>query len=203
MFHPFIPFITEEIWTILINKFDTAEKWPSALIEAPYPKSSQNTSKQPSILNEFFQLVRSIRNLRAEFKVPATQLINCEIISNNRTQFFESQMEFIKELSGLGELSIYPNNDHINTQHKISIVLENAIAYIDLGTSLNVTDEITRLNQEKTEINAYITSLSKRLSNQDFMDKAPIEIIDKERDRLKNAEDRKQKITEILVAISS
>ena len=203
LFHPFIPFITEEIWTILINKFDAAEKWPSALIEAPYPKFSKNTSKQPSILNEFFQLVRSIRNLRAEFKVPATQLINCEIISNNRTQFFESQMEFIKELSGLGDLSIYPNNDHINTQHKISIVLENAIAYIDLGTSLNVTDEITRLNQEKTEINAYITSLSKRLSNQDFMDKAPIEIIDKERDRLKNAEDRKQKITEILVAISS
>ena len=203
LLHPFIPFITEEIWSILINKFDSSEKWPSALIEAPYPKFNQKTSPKPSIMNEFFQLVRSIRNLRAEFKVPATQLIDCEISSSNRTKLFESQKEFIKELSGLGQLSIYPNNDQINSQQKISIVLENAIAYIDLGTSLNVSDEISRLNQEKTQIHSHINSLSKRLSNQEFIDKAPSEIIDKERDRLKSAEDRAKRIDEILLSISN
>ena len=154
-------------------------------------------------MNEFFQLVRSIRNLRAEFKVPATQLIDCEISSSNRTKLFESQKEFIKELSGLGQLSIYPNNDQINSQQKISIVLENAIAYIDLGTSLNVSDEISRLNQEKTQIHSHINSLSKRLSNKEFIDKAPSEIIDKERDRLKSAEDRAKRIDEILLSISN
>ncbi|MCH2310659.1 MAG: valine--tRNA ligase [SAR202 cluster bacterium] len=203
LLHPFIPFITEEIWSILINKFDSTEKWPSALIEAPYPKFNHKTSPKPSIMNEFFQLVRSIRNLRAEFKVPATQLIDCEISSSNRTKLFESQKEFIKELSGLGQLSIYPNNDQINSQQKISIVLENAIAYIDLGTSLNVSDEISRLNQEKTQIHSHINSLSKRLSNKEFIDKAPSEIIDKERDRLKSAEDRAKRIDEILLSISN
>ena len=154
-------------------------------------------------MSELFQLVRSIRNLRAEFKVPSTQLISCEIITTSRNEFFEAQSEFIKELSGLSQLSIFQTADQINIQQKISIVIENGIAYVNLGTSLKVSDEISRLNEEKDEISKYITSLSKRLSNKDFTDKAPAEIIDKERERLKNAEERSKRIDAILESISA
>tara|TARA_B100000945_G_scaffold119005_2_gene94689 strand:+ start:18521 stop:21187 length:2667 start_codon:yes stop_codon:yes gene_type:complete len=203
LLHPFIPFITEEIWGVFKNRFNTNEKWPSALIEAPYPKFTDPTSIKTSKMSELFQLVRSIRNLRAEFKVPSTQLISCEIITTSRNEFFEAQSEFIKELSGLSQLSIFQTADQINIQQKISIVIENGIAYVNLGTSLKVSDEISRLNEEKDEISKYITSLSKRLSNKDFTDKAPAEIIDKERERLKNAEERSKRIDAILESISA
>ena len=203
LLHPFIPFITEEIWGIFKNKFNTNEKWSSALIEAPYPKFNNPSSIKTSKMSELFQLVRSIRNLRAEFKVPSTQLISCEIITTSRNEFFEAQSEFIKELSGLSQLWIFQTADQINIQQKISLVIENGIAYVDLGTSLKVSDEISRLNEEKDEISKYITSLSERLSNKNFTDKAPPEIIDKERDRLKNAEERSKRIDAILESISA
>ena len=81
---------------------------------------------------------------------------------------------------------------------EISIVENLGTAYIALGEGVDLTGELERLRDERNELTKYILSLNTRLSNQSFVDKAPEEVVEKEKERLQRSTDRETRINEIL-----
>ena len=84
---------------------------------------------------------------------------------------------------------------------EISIVANMGTAYLKLGENVDLGAELVRLQTERDEISKYISSLNKRLSNQSFVEKAPEEVVEKEKERLQRSNDRETRINEILATL--
>ena len=84
---------------------------------------------------------------------------------------------------------------------EISIVANMGTAYLKLGENVDLGAELVRLQTERDEISKYISSLNNRLSNQSFVEKAPEEVVEKEKERLQRSNDRETRINEILATL--
>ena len=114
------------------------------------------------------------------------------------SELVKSEKSTLENFAGLSISEI--SDSHLLQVHsgEISIVENLGTAYISLGESVDLGDELERLRTERNELSKYISSLTKRLSNQSFVDKAPEEVVEKEKERLKRSTDRETRINEIL-----
>ena len=101
LLHPFMPFVTEEIWGILSNSVAQPKGWPDSLIIAAYPKHDVNlkdigAEEDMAIL---FELVGAIRNVRGELRIPQNNVLDAQIRSTNNKQLLQQNLQFIEKLS--------------------------------------------------------------------------------------------------------
>jgi valyl-tRNA synthetase len=200
LLHPFLPFVTEEIWANLCISLDTPEDWPNSLITADYPVISTTIIDESTIaeMGKLIDFIRAIRNMKSELNIQQKQRIECRIASKMESELVKSEKSTLENFAGLSISEI--SDSHLLQVHsgEISIVENLGTAYISLGESVDLGDELERLRTERNELSKYISSLTKRLSNQSFVDKAPEEVVEKEKERLKRSTDRETRINEIL-----
>ncbi len=192
MWHPFIPFVTETIWnesgkkTMLI-----AEKWPSSdkyEIKAEKPKHENYL--------EYFEFVRetivAIRNIRIENKLDLkkklTVVIRLKTDSNPLLkEVFEHEKEIIKKLrTGVGELTIEISDDIIEDAYHFPISDGNL--YVLRAGLVDVEKEKARVEKEIANIEKFVAGLKSRLENNDFVSKAPKNVIDQQKESLAKKE---------------
>jgi valyl-tRNA synthetase len=205
LLHPFLPFVTEEIWSNLSSNLNLPANWPSALIEAKYPISLKDLPKTFLVvdqMNSIFELIRSIRNVRSELKIPIKEKLKCEILTTDHIELLLSQYIYIKHAAGLEELEIINVSKSENNPDTISIATELGITTIYIGNSINIESEIKRLISEQDEVKKHLKSLRTRLDDPNFTSKAPEEIIEKEKMRMIKSEERLQNLSEILDKLS-
>ena len=201
LLHPFMPFITEELWQLISTNIFSDPKnkdRPQYLINCSYPEynSEQIDGNSENILTDIFEIIRSIRNLRAEFRIQPNQLLDVSFSMPNFEDSILNQIQTIKYLARLNEVTF--NSEKSSSTNAITIVTNNGTMLIPLAEFADIDNEISRLNAELNDCSKNIDKINARLLDNQFISKAPEEIIERERLRLSEINARKDKIQEIL-----
>ena len=147
-------------------------------------------------MTDIFEIIRSIRNLRAEFRIQPNQLLDVSFSMPNFQDSILNQIQTIKYLARLNEVSF--NSEKSSITNAITIVTNNGTMIIPLAEFADIDNEISRLNVELNDCSKNIDKVNARLLDNQFISKAPDEIIERERIRLAEINARRDKIEEIL-----
>lgn len=189
LLHPFMPFITEEIWQTLPHEGE-------AIIISKYPEYSEdrNYNKSEIALNSIKDAIKAIRNRRSEMNVQPSKKTML-FISTKDKDVFENCKDIIKKLAYAKEIEI---TDNYNMENTVTIITSNAKIYIPLGELVDINEELTRLKKEFEETDNYLIQSKKKLENQNFISKAPEKVVNGVKDTVNNLE---KKLKEIQLAI--
>ena len=194
LLHPFTPFVTEELWGHLkaaaqahSTQLAPAGAWPEALIVAPWPDPPAQEGWESKTLREFgvFQeVVRAIRNQRAEKGVKPGYKLPAILISVEHAEMLEREKKALAYLAQLdpGKLSIHQALPQ-KPEGYASLVAGHVEIYLSLADSLDPVEERARLGKELAAAGEQAARLEKLLAS-DFASKAPKEVVEKERGRL-------------------
>ena len=179
LLHPVSPFITEEIWSYLKSKSDNdiiISEWPQLNEE-----SIVDDSETMSTLKE---IVTSVRTIRSELNILPSKKIDVLISVNNADdkKLFEDLKDTITSLSKIDNLEIDLN---IKKPKKSAVgICKKCVAYVPLGDLVDTDSEIKRLTKRLNEVKDFINAIEKKLKNKSFIDKAPENIVNNEKNKL-------------------
>ena len=189
LIHPISPFISEEIWNHLKDKNDKdiiISQWPST--------SSKVKSYDADIIRDFKEIVTSIRTIRSELNITPSKKI--DIIVSVKSDL---EINIINRYTHL--VSKLSNTDKIDLGIKIEKPSSSAVAvckiaeiYIPLGKLVDKKEEVLKLNKRLNELDKLIASIEVKLSNKQFIDKAPQKIVDGEKNKLNDFIIEREKI---------
>jgi valyl-tRNA synthetase len=193
LLHPITPFVTEELWghlrkAILASPLKVlAADWPEVLIVAAWPEPRPEEGWETEKLADFVlvqEIIRSIRNLRAEKKVSPAKRLPATLVAGTKTMLLKEQSSVIAALAGLDHplLSVLESLD-ARPENSIALVAGTAEIFIPLSGMLNLEEERKRLEKELADTQSQIDRLEKLLGS-DFAVKAPAPVVQKERERL-------------------
>jgi len=203
LLHPFTPFITEEVWGHLRRAvldsgashiFDDS---PDALIVAKWPQVREPEGWEESRTADFEliqEIVRSIRNLRAEKNVPPSKKITAGFSAGTKAGLLKEQVKALASLAGLNEAEL-TIEELLKDKPKdsASLVIGSVEIYLPLAGMVDLAEEKSRLEKELKEAQSHIERLEKLLAS-DFANKAPAALVQKEREKLEGYKDTAQKI---------
>lgn len=182
--HPYMPFITEEIYGYLVNDDPSimVSEWPEYKAELDFPDEEK---KMETIMNA----IKNIRNIRSEMNVPHSRKAKVIIVTNNKKviNIVNEGKIFFKQLAGASEVVIQSDKKGI-APNAASSVIENAEIYIPLEDLIDINKEIERLEKTKKNLQKELERVDKKLSNEQFMSKAPKRVVDAE--KLKKVKNR-------------
>jgi valyl-tRNA synthetase len=203
LLHPFTPFVTEELWghlraAILQSPVSSlSQDWPAVLIIASWPEPRGPEGwEEPKVADfELVQeIVRSIRNLRAEKTVPPSKRIGAIIAAGAKTDLLKEQSHVLVSLAGLSEseLTIGPALMD-KPADVVALVVGSVEIYLPLAGMVDLAEEKSRLEKDLKEAQSHIQRLEKLLAG-DFANKAPAQLVAKEREKLVGYQETAEKI---------
>ena len=203
LLHPFTPFVTEEIWghlreTLLVSPLSNiAADWPKALIVARFPEPRDPEGWEESRLADFAlvqDVVRSIRNLRAEKNLPPAKKLPAILAGGAKTDLLKEQAKVIASLAGLDAAQLSILETLANKPEGATALVVGAVeVYLPLAGAVDSAEERSRLEKELKEAESHIERLEKLLSS-DFASKAPAPVVAKEREKLAGYKETAAKI---------
>ncbi|MDD4910264.1 MAG: valine--tRNA ligase [Candidatus Omnitrophica bacterium] len=197
MMHPFMPFITEEIWHILHQKAG-----PIIAQSMPHIQKDLIDHGIEADFKLLFSLITSIRNIRSEMNIDAEQRLSAVAVSEDRG-IRSLLSDSAKYISGLARLQSFEIKDSFKPAGAaISDIVGKARIYVLLAGSIDAAKERQRLSSRLSSVEAEIKNKQGRLKNKEFLKKAPKEVIEKEKARLEDLLDTRKKISKILKELS-
>ncbi|HHY13767.1 MAG TPA: valine--tRNA ligase [Thermoanaerobacterales bacterium] len=198
LLHPFMPFITEEIWQLLPHEGDS-------IIKSPWPVWNDDLKfpEEESKMDLIMDAIRGIRNIRSEMNVHPSKeaFIIVRTTDNNTEKTLKEGIEYIKGLARVSEMDFIDNTEK-SPEKAMTEVISGAEIYIPLEGLLDFDKEIIRLEKEKKNFEKELDRVNKKLSNKGFLEKAPQEIVEKEKDKQKDYQDKLNKVIERLELIN-
>ena len=199
MIHPFMPHITEELWHVLQLKPDNAllslQKWP--IQENKFVDNKLDNSFQ-----QLFEIIRLIRNLRAELGLKPSEKVPVYLISDNDEliDFLKILVDDIQTLTKSSEVFIFKTNavDKKEFAKSFSGIISDLEVYLPFQDFVNIDALKERLTKDLKKVTIELENLNKRLSNKNFVDKAPKDIVDECRFKLNEGSVQKERITKKL-----
>lgn len=192
LLHPFMPFITEELWRV------TAEQGPKReqlLVLSPWPSYDKlNDEKAEAEIGWVIDLITVIRSMRAEMNINnpiPLVLVNPSAASKERA---ERWREFVQRLARVSDISFVD----VAPQGSVQLLVRGEVAALPLKGVIDLAAEKTRLEKEMAKAEADIKRVDAKLSNADFMARAPEDVVDGEREKREEAVARKDRILEAL-----
>ncbi|THE15287.1 valine--tRNA ligase [Bacillus timonensis] len=196
LLHPFMPFITEEIWQNLPHNGEsiTIAKWPEVNAQLSDDQAAQE-------MRLLVDIIRSVRNIRAEVNTPMSKQIKLYIKAKDET--FLSQLEknrsYLERFCNPSELQVA--TDITSPEKSMTSVVTGAELFLPLEGLINIDEEIKRLEKELDKLDKEVERVQKKLGNEGFVKKAPQKVIDeeraKERDYLEKRETVRERIAEL------
>ena len=190
LLHPFMPFVTSEIYDNLV-KYDDKE-----LMVSDWPKENDNLNRE-EIIEKIKQVIVEIRNIRANKNIHPSKKSEIILVP---TKNVEKLTKKLKELApillklGFGsKITIKESNEGIG-KNTINIITEGLEVYVSLEGLIDVKEEIERLSQEKAKMESEIARCEKMLSNPGFVNKAPKAKVEEEQKKLANYKEMLSKI---------
>ncbi|MBQ2774475.1 MAG: valine--tRNA ligase [Clostridia bacterium] len=173
LLHPFMPFVTEEIWQTLPHSGE------SIMVSAwPVYDDALSFSDEETQMEMIMQAVRAVRNRRAEMNVPHSKRAKI-YISTPYTATFELSGEIMQKLAGASEVEV---GTDIEVDGAVCIVTDAAKLYIPMGDLVDFEAERARLNKELANAQKQLDGVNAKLSNENFTSKAPAAVVEAQRE---------------------
>ncbi|GGD03407.1 valine--tRNA ligase [Pontibacillus salipaludis] len=189
MLHPFMPFITEEIWQALPTKGEsiTVASWPEVRKDLHHEEASEQ-------MKQLVAIIRSVRNIRAEVDTPMSKQIQLMIKANTDeiAEQLEANRHYLDRFCNPSELIIDANL--AAPDKAMSAVITGAELYLPLEGLIDIEEEIARLQKEREKWDSEVQLVQKKLSNDKFVNKAPEHIVQAERDKEQDYIDKRDKV---------
>ncbi len=180
LLHPYMPFITEEIFCTLQNEEESImiSKWPEFSADRCFVKEEKD-------IETIKEAVRGIRNIRTEMNVAPSRKAMCIVVSESediRNTFTEGKL-FFASLAYANEVLVQADKTGI-AQDAVSVVIAGATVYIPFAELVDIAQEIERLKKEEKRLEGELARVNGMLSNEKFVSKAPAAKIEEEKAKL-------------------
>lgn len=193
LLHPFIPFITEEIWQLIPGNKEKVE----TIMLTSWPQGGQDEidEKVEMEMKVVMDVIKAIRNLRSEMNVPPGKKAELILMAENQNMFniLQNGDSYIKNLAGISQTELIMVNDK-KPQQAVTAIVSGVEIYLPLKGLIDLEKEFARLEKEKANLEKEIVRLEKKLNNQGFIAKAPQEVIEKEKAKLKDYQSKKEAV---------
>ena len=203
LLHPYMPFITEEIFLTLTA--DDADKEAESIMISSWPlyKEEWNYETDESQVELIIEAVRRIRNVRAEMNVAPSRKANVYVVTDKEAvkETFTKGELFFKSLANAPEVFIQSDKNGISDD-AVSVIIPDATVYIPFAELVDIKAEIERLTKEKERLTGELRRVNGMLSNEKFISKAPQAKIDEEKEKLAKYTQLMQQVEERLASLS-
>lgn len=192
LLHPFMPYITEEIWQALVND-------GSAIIVSDFPVYDEKLSfsEDEAEFERIIAAIKGIRATRSDMNVPPS--VKAKVyIETAYPQVFEAGKMFFERLASASQVDI---SDKWDIPDSVTVVTDAARIFIPLSDIIDIEKELARLNKEKKAVQKDLDFLGGKLNNQGFLAKAPEKLIEAEKAKLAKAQEKMAKIEESIAAL--
>lgn len=175
LLHPFMPFITEEIWQTLPHEGE------SIMISAwPVYDETLCFEAEEEHMEHIMSAIKAVRNRRAEMNVPPSKKAHLYIVTSESDIFADSAKYFMRLASASGAETA-ADETAFALDGTVSVVTENATIYIPMAELVDFEAEKKRLNKELEDVNKKLAQINGKLSNQGFLAKAPAAVIEEQK----------------------
>jgi valyl-tRNA synthetase len=199
LLHPFMPFVTEEIWQSLAERKDG-----ESIMTSPFPVADEKWIDRETEADGLFMqnVVNAVRTIRGELDVPPSKEINIilNFHSTEKEKHLQKYESYLKRLTKTKDVTLL--RDSQKPRHSASAVVDNVEIFIPLEGLINLDTERERIQKEIDRVRGLYSSTEKKLSNESFVSKAPKEVVDHERNKLDSFKITLEKLEKNLENIS-
>ena len=195
LLHPFMPYITEEIYQALPHEegFLMMQSWPVYDENMNYPADEMRMEK-------IMEAVRAVRECRSEHKVPNSRKTQITILTDNPNQYAEAE-EFLTRLAGASQVVVTDSEADISSG-MITVATSDAKLYMPLRELIDIEAERLRIQKELVKAHKELEFASSKLENQGFIDKAPEKVVSDIKEKAAKANALIQNLQDMLTALS-
>ncbi len=192
--HPFMPFISEEIW----SNINVSDK---LLMSSDYPEydASLDFSADCQSMDRVIDAIRAVRNTRTQMNVPPSRKAKLFVVSAHTDSFNENTGKFFERLASASSLEVVESYD---AEGAVSIVSDGAKIFIPMNEMLDMEKEKARLEKERETALSEIKRVNGKLSNASFVDKAPSAVVEAEKAKLQKYTEMLENVEEMLASLS-
>ena len=205
LLHPFMPFITEEIWSFLPHGEEQADNPENYLIKSNWPKYSLACvfPKAEKTIEKAMEAIRAIRNIRAEAEAAPSKKLRAVILaSGTDRETLTAGKEYIMNLGNITQVTFAENKEDVPAD-SMSAVIAGAEIYIPLEDLVDFEAEYERLSKEKKRLEGEVKRVEGKLSNQGFVSKAPEKVVNEEREKMVKYKEMLEKVTARLEMVAA
>ena len=199
LLHPFMPFITEEIWQHLPHQGKT-------VMLAPWPQADEALldEEAEAEMTVVMEAVKALRNLRSEMNVAPGKKAEAVLLAQNEAALaaLRHGEDYLRNLAGLSQLTIQLSTPE-KPEQAVTAVVSGVEVYLSLKGLVDIEKELARLEKEKGNLDKEIARLEGKLQNQGFLAKAPAEVIAKEKEKLADYRTKKEALLERIASLGN
>ncbi len=196
LLHPFMPFITEEIWQHLPHEGESI-----VISRFPVYDEALVFEDEEKAMGLIMDAISAVRNRRAEMNVPPSKKAKVIIVTEENDTFTKGAV-FFEKLASASEVEIRSDRSGINP-NAVNIVVPSAEIFLPLDELVDKEAELKRLNDEKKKLEGEIKRVEGKLSNQGFVSKAPQKVVDEERAKGVKYKEMLEKVLESISAMET
>jgi len=194
LLHPFMPFITEEIWqalphdgeSIMISKF-------------PVYNEELDFSDAEKDMTVIMEAIKGVRNVRNEMNVPPSKKTKLYIVTDDEAVYSQGKV-FFEKLASASEAIVQKDKSGIS-DNAVSVVAQGAELFLPVDELVDKEKELERLNKEKAKLESEIKRVEGKLSNKGFTDKAPANVVEEERQKGEKYKEMLEKVMKSIDAL--
>ncbi|MBO8172532.1 MAG: valine--tRNA ligase [Bacillaceae bacterium] len=198
LLHPFMPFITEEIWQHIPHQGESivVAEWPENRGEYHFPDAVRK-------MTLLMDVIKNVRNIRAEVNVPMSKKIQLIIRPDNEQieEDLQQGKEYLERFCNPEKLEI---DMKLSTPDKaMSAVVSGAELFLPLAGLIDIDQEIKRLEKELETLNSEVERVQKKLANKGFVEKAPAHVVEQEKAKEKDYLEKREKVKSRIAALKA
>ena len=175
LLHPFIPFVTEKIYLELPNHDES-------IMISDWPVVTDNYI-EATLMEEIMNIIKTIRNTRADKKVPDNKKINAEILIKANSDAYNNALAYISKLAMTNEIKVVDSQKDF-LENSVQLTFNDVVINLPLDSMVDSQAEKERIEKEILRLKSEIERSEKLLSNEGFVAKAPAKLIETEKDKL-------------------
>jgi valyl-tRNA synthetase len=198
LLHPFMPFVTEELWQSLKQRLPADQQETESIMISRYPAAEEKAINLEAerVMAAIIEIIHSIRNARAQYKVESSRWIEAQVYAGELTPAITPHSQAIQTLARARPVTILANRLAQAKENAVVLVLKESEVVIPMASMVDLEAERKRLQKEIEQNQAEVARLEARLKDKAFLSKAPAVVVNRERDKLAIKKDKLERLVQ-------